>query len=104
MYWPVLPIFVHVLASAANIFILLTVMCHWTVQREVIVDFSLQQWLREGTTMLHYTYIACLFFLIFVLETLPVNKGKGKAIPLQAWVDPAGSRRLRLPDFKTVGT
>jgi len=32
------------------------------------------------------------------------NKGKGKAIPLQAWTGPEGSRRLRLPDFKTVGT
>jgi hypothetical protein len=28
----------------------------------------------------------------------------GKAIPLQAWTDPEVSRRLRLPDFKTVGT
>jgi len=27
-----------------------------------------------------------------------------KAIPLQAWTGPEGSRRLRLPDFKTVGT
>jgi hypothetical protein len=25
--------------------------------------------------------------------------GKGKAIPLQAWTGPEGSRRLRLPDF-----
>ena len=32
------------------------------------------------------------------------DKGKGKAIPLQAWTGPEGSRRLRLPDFKTVGT
>jgi hypothetical protein len=32
------------------------------------------------------------------------GKGKGKAIPLQAWTGPEGSRRLRLPDFKTVGT
>ena len=31
-------------------------------------------------------------------------KGKGKAIPLQAWTGPEGSRRLRLPDFKTIGT
>jgi len=31
-------------------------------------------------------------------------KGKGKAIPLQAWTGPEGSRRLRLPDFKTLGT
>jgi hypothetical protein len=29
---------------------------------------------------------------------------KGKAIPLQAWTGPEGCRRLRLPDFKTVGT
>jgi hypothetical protein len=31
-------------------------------------------------------------------------KKKGKAIPLQAWTGPEGSRRLWLPDFKTVGT
>ena len=29
---------------------------------------------------------------------------KGKAIPLQAWTGPEGSRRLRFPDFKTVNT
>ena len=33
-----------------------------------------------------------------------LGKGKGKAIPLQAWTGPEGSRRLRLPDFKTLGT
>jgi hypothetical protein len=32
------------------------------------------------------------------------GKGKGKAIPLQALTDPEGSGRLRLPDFKTIGT
>jgi len=26
------------------------------------------------------------------------------AIPLQAWTGSYGSRRLRLPDFKTIGT
>jgi len=30
--------------------------------------------------------------------------GKGKAIPLQAWTGPEGSSRMRLPDFKTIGT
>ena len=35
---------------------------------------------------------------------LQSNKGKGKAIPLQAWTGPKGSRRLILPDFKTIGT
>jgi len=29
---------------------------------------------------------------------------KGKAIPLQAWTGPEGSRRLGLPDFKTIGS
>ena len=29
---------------------------------------------------------------------------KGKAIPLQAWTGPDGSRRMRFPDFKTIGT
>ena len=29
---------------------------------------------------------------------------RGKATPLQAWTAPECSRRLRLPDFKTIGT
>jgi hypothetical protein len=29
---------------------------------------------------------------------------KGKAIPLQALAGPESFRRLRLPDFKTIGT
>jgi len=29
---------------------------------------------------------------------------EGKSIPLQAYRGPEGSRRLRLPDFKAVGT
>jgi hypothetical protein len=35
-------------------------------------------------------------------EKLKVKKGK--AIPLQVLTDPEGSRSLRLPDFKTIGT
>jgi hypothetical protein len=31
------------------------------------------------------------------------GKGKGKAINLQAYLGPEGSRKLRLPDFETVG-
>jgi len=31
-------------------------------------------------------------------------KGKGKSFPLQAWTAPEGSRRLRLPDLKRIGT
>jgi hypothetical protein len=33
-----------------------------------------------------------------------MKKVKGKAIPLQAWTGPEDSRRLRLPNFKAVGT
>jgi hypothetical protein len=32
------------------------------------------------------------------------KKVKVKAVPLQVWTGPEGSRRLRLPDFKTIGT
>jgi len=33
-----------------------------------------------------------------------ISRSKGKGIPVQAWTTPEGFRRLRLPDFKTVGT
>jgi hypothetical protein len=29
-------------------------------------------------------------------------RGKGKAVPLQAWTGPEGSRKLKLPDFVTT--
>jgi hypothetical protein len=29
---------------------------------------------------------------------------KGKSISIQDWTGPEGSRRLRLPEFKTIGT
>jgi len=32
------------------------------------------------------------------------KKCKGKAIPVEDWTDPEGSRRLRFPDFMTIGT
>jgi len=31
-----------------------------------------------------------------------LNKDKGKAVPLQAWSGPDGSRKLRFPDFMTM--
>ena len=36
--------------------------------------------------------------------TVSALSKKGKAIPLQAWTGPEVSRRLRFPDFKTIGT
>ena len=36
--------------------------------------------------------------------TFSIPRSKGKGIPLQAWTSPEDSRRLRHPDFKTIGT
>jgi hypothetical protein len=31
-----------------------------------------------------------------------IGKGKGKAVTLQAWSDPEGSRKLRFPHYMTT--
>jgi hypothetical protein len=54
------------------------------------------QWLSERIVL-------CLFRLCLLLYTCRDNC-KGNSIPLQAWKGPESSRRLRLPDFKTIGT
>ena len=46
-------------------------------------------------------YMTKLFCLSYIHYK---GKGKGKAIPLQVWASPEGSRRLRLPHFKTIDT
>jgi hypothetical protein len=43
-------------------------------------------------------------FITVVLKVLGHTLYEVKAIPLQPLTGPEGSRRLRLPDFKTVGT
>jgi hypothetical protein len=40
---------------------------------------------------------------ITAIKQPTTHKGKGKAMPVQAWTGPDGSRRLRLPDM-TIGT
>jgi len=43
--------------------------------------------------------------IMFILEDGDsIKKVIGKSIPLQTWTGPEGSRRLRFPDCKTVGT
>ena len=37
-------------------------------------------------------------------DTIVSKHVKCKAIPVKAWTDPEVSRRLRFPDFKTIGT
>ena len=39
-----------------------------------------------------------------VTSGVQFSNHKGKAIAVQAWISREGSRRLRLPDFKTVST
>ena len=55
-------------------------------------------WQQEAA---HYGYAE---FFSRQFEPLINIKGKGKASPLQTWTGPEGSRKLRLPDFKTIGT
>ena len=51
----------------------------------------------EGSTKIRTSDVTSDYFFIIQMR-------KGKAIPLQAWKGPEGSSRLRLPDFKTIGT
>ena len=44
-----------------------------------------------------------IYMYVYIYMYMKV-KVQGKAVPLQAWTGPEGSRRLRLPDFKTIGT
>ena len=49
--------------------------------------------------------IIIIIIIVIIRHELGLKgKGKGKAIPLEVWRGPEGSRRLRLPDFKTIGT
>jgi len=46
----------------------------------------------------------CVYWITKVTDTNSeyVIKDKGKAVPLQAWRGPEGSRKLRFPDFVTT--
>ena len=37
-----------------------------------------------------------------MLHPVLYGKDKGEAVPLQAWSDPEGSRKLRFPDYMTM--
>jgi len=60
----------------------------------------------------YYSTDMCMHLLCVVLYCVgtvltpnrPFVRVKGKAIPLQAWTGPEGSRKLRIPDFKIIGT
>jgi len=35
---------------------------------------------------------------------VPEGKGKGKAVPLQAWTGPEGFQKVKVPRFRNNGT
>jgi hypothetical protein len=41
-------------------------------------------------------------FTIKLYNKCYFTKGKGKAVPLQTWSGPEGSRKLRFPDYMTT--
>jgi hypothetical protein len=45
-----------------------------------------------------------LYAIIYIQVKTDIKIGKHKAIPLQVWTGPESSKRLRCPDFKTLGT
>ena len=55
-----------------------------------------------GPVFVSFDFIT--IFLTGVGKDKGKGKGKDKAIPLRAWTGPEGPRRVRLPDFKTIGT
>jgi hypothetical protein len=61
----------------------------------ISVYFNIRNTLPKSDTFLlgHPVYI---YIYIYIYE------GKGKAIPLQAWSSPEGSRKLKVPDFMTT--
>ena len=74
----------------------------------VIYEF----WLRVQHLCILPTQLLCIFLLVLTILksfhytafTVALCNTDGKAIPLQAWIVPEGSRSLRIPDFKKIGT
>ena len=67
-----------------------------------------EQYIRSssGPSNLLLEYLNSSWYILYMLHST-MDKfwcSKGKAIPLRAWTGPEGCRRLRLPDFKTIGT
>ena len=83
-------------------------------QKCILLQFMCSYNIRTGCSICLFI---CALFIVSV-QTLPklckfmfcsfrfcsfiTRKGKGKAVPLQAWTGPEGSRKLRFPDFMTT--
>ena len=75
--------------------------------RQLRPGLNPRTWVPKGSTLPldHRSRLCLIPIKIWQLRLILWKYGKkGKAIPLQAWRDPEGSRRLRLSDIKTFGT
>jgi len=58
----------------------------------------------------HAYYYYCYYYYYYYYSVMALTthhhivKVTVKTVPLQPWTGPEGSRRLRLSDFKTIGT
>ena len=74
-------------------------------EKSIITNEPLKtQWYCTYNLQQSFNILQCTRSVYVFRITLSDVKKKGKAIPLHAWAGPEGSKRLRLPDFKTVGT
>ena len=84
----------------------------WIQQYSIEVCFCLLLWIYLLVLFIYFRLLLCykinkmaFSFRIYQTTRRKVNfQYKDKAIQLQNWTVPEGSRRLRLPDFKTIGT
>ena len=67
-----------------------------------LVFYSSVITMMHGPTNIRISPIFCVPKNSFFF--LPSSRGEGKAIPLQVWTIPEGSRRPRFKDFMTIGT
>jgi len=90
--------------SLCQIYIYIYIYIYRTIVRNLVIRYDSRLSVRKTPTS-H----AVLTHLILRPENMCINyliyskcKGKDKGISLQAWTGPNCSRKMRLPDFKTI--
>jgi len=72
------------------------------------MDVLMKNYRVAAISLRHFTSLQFILWQVIALHEVHAfvhcRVSKDKASPLQAWTGPEGSRRLRLPDLKTVGT
>jgi len=71
------------------------------MSKKVSVLLSLLIWLSTVLSI-HTKYITLLYITSFIILDKHFKAVKCKAVPLQAWTGPEGSRKLRFLDFVTM--